>query len=75
MASKGAKVLSTSTWEFSYLPSSSPVSSSTSEHEVKLILTTLTGKNIPCVAGFGNPCSCRTKGPKLPNWMIDNPLV
>jgi len=67
MASKSAKVL--------------PISarhSVTSEREVMLtanLSKTLTGKNLSCMAGFGNPCLCRTNGPRLPNWTIDNPLV
>jgi len=56
MASKAVKILSISTGEFSCLPSSSSISSSTSEHEVMLtvsLLKTVTGKNPSCVVGLG----------------------
>ena len=78
MTYKADKVLSISVGKFSYLPSFSPTSTSSSEYEDMLttsLLKTLTGKNLSCMAGLGNPCSYRTVGSTLPNWMRGNLFV
>ena len=78
IASKAAKVLSVSPGEFSCPPSSSSISSSTSEHKVMLtviLLKKLIGKYSSCVRGFINPCLCRTVSSKLQIWMMGSSFV
>jgi len=78
IASKVDNVLFIFVGEFSCLPFSLPISSSTSDHEVMLIASLskmLTRKNPSCMAGLGKLCSHKIVGSKLLNWMRDNPFV